>query len=186
MKYIKTLGLLAVGAAALMALAGPASATLRSATNGSELAKGTVIKANAGTTYLTGAWAEVNCTSSAIEGKLTTNDANHAAGELTSLKFGGCNYEVTVKAPGTFTLENTSLKSVNAEIIVHTSVGPCTLKTGGGVTIGTLEDTHVTGGAAKLNINNSKIPVSGTILCGSTAEWEGSYPINSPNPLYED
>jgi hypothetical protein len=191
MKYIKTLGLLAVAAAALMVFASPASATLRSATSGSELANGTVIKASAGTTYLTGPWADVSCTGSSFEGKLTANNANHAAGSVSKLTFSGCNYEVTVKNAGSLTLENTTVRSFNAEIIVHTSVGACTFKTGtSGVIIGMLEDTHVTGGAARMNINNSKIPVSGSFLCSypetSYGEWEGSYTISSPNPLYED
>ena len=184
MKYVKMLGLLAVAAAALMAFAGTASATLTG--NGATMAKGDSIEATAGTTYLTGTWSDVNCTHSAVKGEVTKNETKSAEGKVNSLSFSGCNYAVTVKKTGELVLEGTTLISKGAEIRVHTSVGECIFTTGTGVTSGTVEDSNNTGSTAKLNINNSKIPASGGFFCGATGEWEGSYTVSNPDSLVID
>jgi hypothetical protein len=187
MKYIKTLGLLAVAAAALMAFAGTASATYLTSTGGATPS----ITATAGPTSLDGAFSTVTCQSSEVASAVGAHGAGvPASGKVTTLDFRECNFPVTVdpakmgtlSVHGTTTTGNGTLTSSGAEVAIHTSVGTCVFTTSN-TDIGTVTGSNITGGHAVLDITG-KIPrTGGNFLCGSSGTWTGSYTITGPNAL---
>jgi hypothetical protein len=182
MKYIKMLGLLAVAAAALMAFAGPASATTVKSTGANYTS---TITAESSNSTLHGSFITVECAESHVQGKVESHGAGVTAeGKISNLSFDECNYDVTVKKGGTLvahtgTTPNGTLTSTGAEITIHTSVGECVFTTSS-TPIGTL-----TGGApAKLDIDSSSIPrTGGSFFCGSSGEWTGNYTVSVPHDL---
>jgi hypothetical protein len=183
MKHIKILGLLAVAAAALMAFAGTASAS--TVTSPAGTAYTGTIAASAGTTELVGSFTTVKCTSSTVEGKVTSHGASVTAeGPVEKLTFSGCNFEVTVKTGGTLIAHasgsgNATLTSTGAKVTVHTSVGECGFVTNA-TDLGTLKG----GTPASLEIASAAIPrTEGNFLCGSSAKWSGKYTVGTPGTL---
>jgi hypothetical protein len=195
MKYAKMLGLLAVAAAALMAFAGTASATILTSPSGTTYT-GT-IKATAGTTELHGPFTTVKCTGSTVEGKVASHGASvTTSGTISTLDFTGCNFPVTVLKAGSLEVHTTykegkqeekangngTLTSSGAEITIATSIANC-LFTTSSTDVGTL-----TGGTtAKLDINSAGIPRTGhSVFCGSSGTWTGSYTVVTPDTLLVD
>jgi len=194
MKYIKMLGLAAIAAAAMMAFAGSASATIITSPEGTPFT-GTIeatsthtsLHPGSGTSFLT-----VTCEHSFVKGTIEKHGAAVTAeGPLSELTFSKCTDPVTVAKPGrlvahTIAKGTATLTSVGAEVLIHTSEGPtCTFTTGAGVDIGVLEDSKHTGGNATLNIGSSSIPASG-FLCPSTGVWTGDYKVTAPSKIYVD
>ena len=181
MKYVKMLGLLAVAAAALMAFAGTASATISSSTGETP-----TIEATGVNTALDGAFTTVTCSHSAVKGTVNAHTATTASGPISTLDFTGCNYPVTVTTPGSLEVTtvaptgNGTLTSSNASVSIHTSVGTCVFTTNK-THIGTVTGSITTGGNAVLDITG-KIPrTGGNFLCGSSGQWTGSYTITHPS-----
>lgn len=192
MKYVKMIGLLAVAAAALMAFAGPASAKL---TSPSGTTYGGTIHATAGTTSLDGS-IDVTCTSSTVTGTVSSGSTS---GPVSSLSFSGCGKDtVTVLGSpshgnaGTLAISGGSVFSSEAEVTVqlHRSVLGFPITTHCVyVTNNTNVGTFTGGSPAKLDIDSAQIPVDeeqSDGACGDTAEWTGSYTVNTPNPLFAD
>jgi hypothetical protein len=182
MKYVKILGLLAVAAAALMAIAGTASATTVTSSNGTT----PTIEAESSNGELHGAFITVKCTESKVKGSVESHGSSVTVeGLLTVLVFDKCNYPVTVEQRGKLVAHASSktgngvLTSSNAQIRIHTSVGECVFTTNE-TTIGTL-----TGGAgATLDIESAAIPrTGGSFFCGSSGTWTGSYKVTSPSSI---
>lgn len=193
MKYVKMLGLLAIAAAALMAFAGPASATLTSPA-GTAVPVGTKIKATSTHSELTGV-INITCTSSTVEGTLTSNGAIEAAGTIETLDWSGCgNHTVTTTEPGTLEIEKTAngtgtVFSTGARVTVLTH----SLFLGTRHCIYRTDDTHVgtfTGsghaGATTGTIKAASQPIDRVAtdsLCGEESIWHGHYVVTSPDPL---
>jgi hypothetical protein len=198
MKYIKMLGLLAVAAAALMAFAGTASATL---TN-SDGTNATTIHASSSHTQLSGSLV-VTCEESTVGSSITTNDANEASGSVSTLTFEKCGSDtITVLLKGTLKVTDSdgttgTFHSSGAEVTVLTHrpfIGTIhciwdTINTD----IGTFTESHhkPSGGSAHstATIHVSSVPLTRTTTdtgCGTHATWGGTYEVTSPDTLVLD
>jgi hypothetical protein len=205
MKYAKILGLLAVAAAALMAFAGTASATIiTKSTDGgkthTQMVKGEKIHAvNEGTVTLDGA-VKITCTESTVEGEITeagTPTTETPKGTIGTLTFGGCNHTVTVLKGGTLEVhtettgtnnKNGTLTSNGAEItvITHGIIGTIhCIYTTANTDIGRVTGSDNTGKTATLDIDSAPIKIDETSAgCGfGTAEWTGSYSVDVPDHM---
>ena len=185
MKYLKMLSLAAIAAAALMAFAGPASATTLSVggvTKNSSvsieasLKSGTsaILKDKNGTTNDT-------CTGSSVSGSTSTFTGT-PSGAVSALTFTGCSHTTTVITKGNLSVTWTSgtngtVSSSGAEVTVKSTVfGVSAIcKTGAGTAIGTL--TGVSSGSATMDINAT------TLDCGAlgTSSWTGTYVTTGAN-----
>src|SRR5918994_4037099 len=109
MKYIKMLGLLAVAAAALMAFAGTASATVLEGSGGN-LPSGTKIDSTGTNAVLQAGFSTITCEHSEVDGK--TSNAGGAGesveGSITNLSFTLCDATVKVKKAGKLIVHWTS------------------------------------------------------------------------------
>ena len=183
MKYVKMLGLLAVAAAALMAFAGSASATILTSPEGSTYT-GEIV-ATSTNSELDGAFVTVKCGHSEAKGSVENHGGERVSGPITTLTFTTCNYHTTVENKGTLEVDtNGTVYSKEAKVTINTSVGSCTFTTAAsGTDVGTLSQ----GKGASLNINSAKIPrTAGNFLCGSSGTWTGSYDLVTPNDLWVD
>lgn len=189
MKYMKIIGLL-VMAVATMAGTGTASAT--SVTSNYQANPTTpFITASSTNSKIDGAWVTVECASSEIAFPVQSHGSGVAvAGNVSTLDFTSCNYQVTVVNPGTIEIQgvlgtgNGTVTSKGAVISLHTSVGTCVLKTTSGTDIGTLTGSNFTGSNAVLDLNSAKIPRdTGNFLCGPSGTWTGNYTVTSPSSL---
>ena len=195
MKYLKMLGLAAIAAAALMVIAGPASATTLTSPANTKLGVGAEIKAStpAGThAVLDSPIGKIECNGS-VAGKITNAGGGtptvSVEGSLSTLSFTGCT-TATVHVLKNGTLKITSsgggkgaLVSNGAEVTVETFGLHCIYATSN-TAIGT-----VTGGSPATLAISATIPRTGGksgAFCGSTAPWTGSYTVTSPNPLLVD
>jgi hypothetical protein len=185
MKYIKILGLLAVAAASLMALAGTASATVLESSEGN-LPKGTKIDSTGTNAVLKAGFATIECDHSEVDGK--TSNAGGAGesveGAISNLSFTECNATVKVLAKGSLTVHHTSgsngtVTSEGAEVTVAIGGTSCVYGTPTAKDIGTLSG----GNPAVLNASASLTRISGGFLCANPATWTATYTVTSPNPL---
>jgi len=185
MKYVKILGLLAVAAAAMMALAASAGATIVKTETSGAAATPKIHAVNESThVELDSPVGVIKCQST-VEGTVTSHGAGvTAAGPISTLTFTGCTEEwhVTVISSGTLEVHYTSghngtLTSNGAEVSATVGGITCVYKTTN-TPIGT-----VTGGnPATLDISAS-IPVNtakSSIFCGTNpTTWTGSYKTTS-------
>jgi hypothetical protein len=187
MKYLKVLGLAAVAAMAMMAFAaGSASATTLevggvttddSVTITASLASGesAILKDTAG-------FSKNTCTVSHVHGTTTspfTGDA--VTGDIETLTFTGCTRTVTVHDPGKLEVvwtsdTNGTVYSEEAQVTVGSAIGTLNCETDETTHLGDL--TGVASGHATLHVN-------AVIDCGiiSSAKWEATYTITSPDGL---
>jgi hypothetical protein len=191
MKYLKMLGVAALAAAALMAFAGPASATSFTSPAGT-IYTGQV-KGESNHLVWHGSFISLTCTNSAFSANVENHGASvTAGGKITSLSFNGCNYPFTVRKPGSLEVHtdtaavdgNGTLTWSGLELAMHTSVGECVFTTAG-TDFGTVTGSDT--GAAQWDINSIVIPrTGGSFFCGSTATVTGSYTITTPSTLTVD
>lgn len=179
MKHVKSLGLLAIAATALMAFAGTASASTATSPAGTTYTSN--ITATSSNIKLHGAFVTIECAHSEFKGKIESHGAGvDAGGNLSSLTFTGCNYATTTTKSGGFRF--TSLRaffSFGMWFHVHTSVGAC-----GFTTNNTQIGSVTTGSNAVIDINSAKVPrTSGNFLCGSSGTLTGTYTITTPSSL---
>jgi hypothetical protein len=189
MKYAKMLGLLAVAAAALMAFAGTASATIITSPAGTAYTS-TIKAGNAGGhVVLDNPIAKIECSSS-VEGKVESHGAAvTAAGKISSLTFTNCtnSWHVTVSSGGS--LEIHSLGGGKGTL---TSSGATVISTRFGVECRyATSNTHigtVTGGTPATLAISASIPFhGGSSFCGEGAtSWTGSYTVSTPGTLLID
>ena len=184
MRYSNIPGLLAVAATALMALAGTASATTVTSSEGST--PNLVLTST--NSEFDGSFVTFKC----VHSKMAGNVENHGPsgtveGSIDSLSFTECNYQMTVNYGGSLQIHPDSsgvtgdgtATWTEGSFTIHTSVGTCTVTTNA-TTIGTLDG----GSPAFLYINSAKLPrTGGNFLCGSSVTWTGSYRVNSPSTL---
>ena len=187
MKFVKMLGLLAVAAAALMAFAGVASATTVTSDSGTTP---TIHAESEGSTTLHGV-VDITCNNSTVQGAVSTHGTGvTAGGAISSLTFTNCgNNDVSVKKAGSLEVHalaggNGTLTSSGAEISIQvTSLGITCVFTTNSTHIGTV----TAGKNATMHIDSAAIPrTGGSVFCGSSGEWTGSYSVNSPTNLSVD
>lgn len=195
MKCIKMLGLLAMTAAALMALAGGASATTITSPTGTDYT-GAITAESEGFIKLDGAFVTIECDSH-IGSKVQQHGAGvTASGEVLALSFTNCNYPTTIVKRGSLEIHAVNcdvnnectgtLTSTGAEIAIHTSVGTCVFTTNA-THIGSLTPTNETGGNATLDIVGANIlRTGGSFLCGAAGTLTGSYKVTTPASLFID
>jgi hypothetical protein len=191
MKYVKMLGLLAVAAAALMAFAGNAAATVVTSPPGT-VYTGTITATSEGYVTLHNAVGTISCHSH-VTGSVqrhTGSGVITASGAITALSFSGCtNGEVhqvngVVVKPGELEIHklangNGTLTSKNAEVSITMFGFNCIYGTGAGLDIG-----EVTPGQhGTLDISASIPRVGGSFFCGATGNWTGKYKILTPTNI---
>lgn len=204
MGYMKMLGLLAIAVAALMALAGSASAAKLTSPTGTQLGAGTVIKATAEKVVYIDGSVDVSCKNGHIEASVTNAGGNHGVtttveANLTKLEFTDCADTVTVVTLGTLSFHslgnnNHTVTSSGLDITVqlHRTVFgfPITTHCGyatNNTDIGTLTgSSHSSGGRATLHLSGRLPQTTTDGACGSTADLTGSYEVTAPDPLYVD
>lgn len=193
MKYLKILGLGGVAAIALMAFAGTALATIATSPAGTQLGKGTMVKAElVGNAKLQGAFVTIECQQASGEGIITDagSSTETLKGEIFVGNFSKCNFPVHVRKTGTSEVHteaasangNGTLTSSGAEVELTTSVGSCIFTTNG-TDLGKV----VGGSPASLEINSAKIPrTGGNFLCGSSGTFTAKLTVTSPATLLID
>jgi hypothetical protein len=185
MKYIKMLGLLTVAAAAFMAFAGTASATVLKS-GGTTLGSGTKIESTGTNAVLKAGFATIECAHSEVDGKTSnTGGASETVeGVLAGLTFTGCNGTVNVLKKGRLithytTSMNGTMTSQGAEVTVAIGSTSCTYGTPTETSIGTVSG----GTVGVLQVSASLQRVAGGFLCTNPGSWRATYNINSPRPL---
>jgi hypothetical protein len=206
MKYLKILGLAAVAAMALMAFlgAGSASATVLCkttitegcATSGWDYPAGTEIVSTSTNTILTTSLANVSCKHSEVRGKTTNTGSTTETvdGPVELLTFTECTSTVDVIAKGSLEVHHATkteaepkkmgtLTSKEAAVTVNIGGVSCVYGTSkAGTDLGSITDNAPS--ATTVDISATVEKKEGSFLCPSTGLWEGTYTINSPNPLY--
>jgi hypothetical protein len=216
MNYLRILGLMAVAAATLMAFAASASATTLTSPTGTTYTgtfaahstnfttHGSFVTVSCTESKLEGK-VEQHGAGKTVKGnltKLTFSGCNfpftvnasgnlefHAVSEITNVGTGKkeivtCNTAGQVECTGTVT-------SNQIKLTVATSVGNCVFTTNA-TDLGTLTPTNDTLSTAVLDIGapegkTGRIPrTEGNFLCGSSAQWTGSYSFTTPDSLYVD
>jgi len=199
MKYLKTLGLAALAAMAVMAFVGAGTASATVLENGStKLGTGTTIDASlTGSATLTTTEGTVldTCKAGTVKGKITnagssTSTVTGAIEELTwtecteptvTLNKGGLEiHHITGTSNGLVTsIPNPDTGAVSEVTINTTIFGSCIFTIPNGAGIGTL--TGTTSGFATFHINAVATRKSG--LCPASAIWKGTYLVTEPVPL---
>ena len=181
MKYVKTLGLLAVAAAALMALAGTASATILTSPAGTTYT-GSIV-ATSTNIEIDGPWVTIKCGHSKLEGDITSHGGAEVGSHIDSLTFTECNYPTTVKQAGTLGIDGSNtLKSTGIELSLATSIGTCVVTTNGSH-FGVLTE----GTPAVLDLNSAPLHrTAGNFLCGTWGNLTGTYTFTTPSTLLVD
>jgi hypothetical protein len=202
MRYLKTLGLAAIAAAALMAFAGSAAATMfyKSSTHNSTntLAPKAVLHAEAESEVIlhpiigdikckAGSTVQAAIAEAGAPGKPVTG----TIGEPKNLTWKECNGTVNTITGGTLEASliagttNASVKSTGAEVTAEIFGFHCIFSTNN-TPIGTLTDSQTLKGATATFDISATIPRTGGRsggFCGPDAEWTGSYKIDNPDRL---
>lgn len=195
-KHLRSLGLVAAAAMALMALigAGSASATvLCSAATTSECATygGPVIDASLTETSklsTTGGTVLDECASGTIEGApsnigSSSETVSVPIGELT---WASCSKTTDTVSKGELEIhwisgtDNGTVTGKNVSFTANTIFGSCTYGTGTALDLGTLEG----GKPATLKVSAVLVKIAGGFGCPAEAKWLASYSVTSPQPLY--
>jgi hypothetical protein len=192
MRCIKMLGLAGLVAVALMAFAGTASAT--TLTSPAKTPYTSTFELRSGNVEFDFTFGKISCTESEFIGKVEFHgNGLTAGGKISSLTFANCGEgnTFTVLKPGSLEIDATTpagnglVKWTNGEVKVHVKGGfTCTIKTSN-TPIGTLTGSNETKGNAQLDLNGSKVPVSGA-FCGTSAEMTNKYAVITPATLEVD
>ncbi len=195
MKYLKLLATAAIAAAAVMAFAGSASATVLTETTVGGTEDQVPVNAvltghlEAGTeaTLKSSFIGEVKCSASTIAGKVTNagGATETVKGEITELTFTSCNGTVTVVQKGTLEVHtegasangNGTLTSSGAEVTVELAGLHCIFSTSN-TDVGQVFGTHT--GSVEAKAESAPIPRTGGrsgAFCGSSATWRARYTI---------
>lgn len=194
MKHVKTLGLAAVAAMALMALVGAGTA---SATGGVLCSTATdpctapwstpqpLVFSLQGSAHLedTNGNTLDTCTGSTVEGELTSNKSGgEATGKNTNIAWSSCSATTDTTKPGK--LRITALANGNGtlysdeEIKVTINIfGSCEYGVTNGVDLGTL--TEGKGTSAVFHAEAIATRLSG-FICPTTAKWTATYVLTTP------
>lgn len=200
MKYLKTLGLIAAAAAALMGFVGTASAATLTSPVNTVLGVGTVIKATSEHVELTGS-ITTTCTHSVLEKRITHQGGDSPTKTVTAnieyLDFTNCgpttitvvnggSVEVHSIGNNTGTVTSTGLLITKLTHSFFLGTSHCIYKTNN-THLGTLKGTGHSGNTtATLEITAALLQEPTDGLCGSDAEWHADYKVNTPHHLWVD
>jgi len=183
MRYLKTLTMLVVTAAALTAFAGTASATI---TSGGSAYTGEIV-ATSTNSELDGT-IDVRCDHSSLAGSTTAGATTFA---VTSLTFSECtadtytaikNGSLRFDSNGTIFWEGTELTVQLHRVVFGFPITTHCIYATSGTDIATLAE-----GTDQINLIGTNIPQKATDSgCGSNAQWTGSYTIVKPGALTID
>lgn len=177
MKYLKMLGPLVVAAAALMAFAGPASATITAPS-------GTAYSGKIHMSTTTGVWfhtgGQVTCGQSTLVGSVTKGETTVPIEQLTFSECGSTTFAVlknghmSIASDGTVSMDETEYTKLVHNIFIGTK--HCILR---------MENTEIgklTEGVdpAKLDTDTAMVPYVPTDETCSEAELTGEYTVNQP------
>lgn len=205
MKYVKSLGLAAIAAAALMAFVGAttASATVlcktapTGSTTGTTCPEGWAYPAGTeihmtltGTAKLTTTFKNYECTGSTMKGK-TKNEGNASETvivPLETLTYSGCNCQTVVLKPGTLeihwiadTNNGTATASGEEETLSCSTI----FGTMHCLITPTDHDVGTIIGGKEPEVITENRPLDPTSpLCEENPEWDGTYQVTSPKPLW--
>jgi hypothetical protein len=205
MKLFKMLGLLAVAAAAMMAFAGIASATIVTAPSGTLYTKNIHASSENGHTSLHGSnGVTVECPTSTVQGTIEKHGSTVTAeGPITSLTFGGAGGATTACTAGEI-VHVLSLGRLTAhkiaggatltadEVVVNITTSifgfpvNCEYKTGKDLDIGEVTNAPSATGHATFHIKAVIPRTGGSGLCGESGTWTGQYKIDTPTGLTFD
>jgi len=182
-KHLKMLGLLAVAAAALMAFAGTASATI---TSGGSAYTGE-IAATSTNSELDGS-VDIKCNHAMFAGSTT---AGATAFALTTVTFTGCgsdtwsvlkNGSMKISSSGTISWDGFELTTQTHRTVFGFPVTTHCIYATNNTTIGTLTE-----GTAQIHLMGTNLPQTPTDGgCGENAQWTGTYTITKPGALTVD
>jgi hypothetical protein len=197
MKHLKTLGLAAIAAAALMAFlgAGTASATVICKNNlntekcsepyaiGSEGTASLPSGTSATLTDTSGNTLD-KCTASTVTGKLKSQGSGVPAfSELTTLTFNSCTFTTKTVNPGTGELkwiagtDNGTLVTSNTEVTINTGLfGSCIY----GIASGTHVGTTVGGNPGSMTLSIVVTRFGSNFACPATTRFTAKYVATSP------
>lgn len=196
MKYLKTLGLAMIAAAAMTAFAGAgtASAATELFSGNSTLSEGQAITSSlaAGNSAILANTSEsiVNtCTTSSVNGKTTNTTGATVNGNIESLTFTNCTNVVHTKSNGSLSIENIgggngTVRSSGSLVGITVFGVECLYGTGLGTHLGTMNGTTDITKHASLTINaviNEQEPKK--LSCPDTTKWTASYVATSPTGL---
>lgn len=197
MKHLKTLGLLIVAAAVLMAIIGAstASATVICKNNlntetcsepypvGTE---GTASLESGGSALLTDTAGKSldTCKESTVTGKLKSQGKGEPAkSELSTLSFSNCTFPTKTLRPGSAELhwikgtDNGTLTTGGVEVTINTVLfGSCIY----GINSGTDVGTTVGGNPGSLSVGAIVIKLGGAAACPETTKFTAKYVATSP------
>lgn len=192
MKYLKTLGLLAIAAAALTAFAGTASATLTSPTGTAYTGE---ISATSTNMHTSGT-VKMACKHSLI---VSSHTGGATTGAVSTLSFSECVPDtVTIISNGSLNIAagvgGVVSEGMEVTKLTHKTVlgfpitAHCIYATAPtGTSIGTITDSHKTGGHAIIHVHANLMRTATDSACGEDpATWTGTYTVNKPSTLYAD
>jgi hypothetical protein len=189
MKYLKTIGLLVVATASLLAFAANAYATpLLTSPAGTEYTGTIHLTLKPGTSTRLEAGITNTCTTDTIHADITTNDTTVASGPITSWTFGSgatpCSHKLVVLSVGSFSVGTGGAVSISGNEWTTEELGiSCVYGGGAGTNIGTLAG----GTPAMLNVSTTALPkISGGIFCASKGTWTATYVVTTPATLLVD
>lgn len=195
MKFLRSLGLLAVTVGLAAVLPAVASATELLSGSAMVTTGSTVSAETEGSQVFSNPFVSIECTGSTLSAKTTnTGGASETVNaNVETLTFTGCSATVTVLAKGTLEIHtqegspnnNGTLTSTGAEVTTEKSGIHCIYKTSS-TKIGTLTGSATTGGTATFDIAGTIPRTGGSPLCGSTGQWKGSYKVTTPDTLDVD
>jgi len=203
MTYAKTLGLLAVAAAALMAFAGTASATILTSENGQQFGVGVKIEGKAIGGVVIDGGVNVSCKEGEIKNAVNIpGDASSTvSGGINSVLFGECGSNtVSIASTGSFEIHTDNINkndgngvftanSVEITVLTHNLVGTVhclyvTDKTFIGTILGSKNRSK-----ENATIEIGSAPISRKVTdfgCTKDAEWTGKYELTEPGYMDVD
>lgn len=198
MKHLKALALATVAVAVLMGFvsSSTASATTLTKETGGIVKAGSAIKVvNEGAVIVTSVPLAIECSESAIEGKLANETGATVEVSVESMTWGGCPCKVTTLAGGSLAISvigtgpDGVIASKNTEITFDcvTIFGPvhCIYKSPAtGTTLGTLTGSKATGATATMDVESGEIPIKEkTANCAEAARLDGRWKVSTPDVL---
>ena len=186
MTYLKTLGLFAVTAVAMMGFAGSASANFTSPT-GTEYTGEFDMSAEASLLFKAG--LEITCNKSTVKGNITTNDTEHASGPITELAFSECNGTTATITLGSLTIKGDELIMIGSAWTTQRFGINCIYGGGAspGTKLGTLTNKTFNGkDAVTLDVEANLPKQAGGAFCANILVWSGSYVFTTPIDNYLD
>ena len=193
MKLVKMLGLAAIAAAALMAFAGSASATILTSPSGTQYSGEIAASLKSCTKATMKSFiGEVACEKSTFGGKVESQGAETTAStRVSSLTLTSCDCVVAVLRNGSFEI-HTDSASANGNGTVTGNGQEFTMECEGFHCIFTTSNTDLgtlTGGTSGVLTVNATIPRTGGrsgAFCGSSGNFVGTWSVNTPSTLLID